>query len=125
MVINEAAVPLEKGDVDFPCIEFTKVGTYHFKIKEITQSGNGWETDPREFPVIVIITDENGKLKATVEYPDGYPEFTNNYKPEAVCVPLTANKCATGAPLKEGQFEFGVYDEAGRLVCSAKNEAPY
>ena len=114
----------QRGEVSFPCIEFTKEGTYNFKIREMTESGDGWETDSTEYPVTVIITNDDGELKATVEYPGGYPEFTNIFTPAEICVPLECKKITIGAPLKEGQFEFGVYDKDNKLVCKAKNKAP-
>jgi len=114
----------ESGEVSFPCIKFTEPGVYHFTISEITASGGGWETDPSEYTAVVTVTDEDGELVAKVEYPRGFPEFTNEYKPKEVCVSLKAKKIAVGAPLKKGQFEFGVYDKDSKLVAKATNEAP-
>lgn len=113
-----------EGDANvlFPDICFDEAGVYEFTVKETSVSGDGWITDPREYPVIVTVTDDgHGHLTAHVEYPEGKPEFINKYEPKKVCVKLTACKIAIGAPLKDGQFEFGVFDEHGKKVASAKN----
>ncbi len=112
----------EEGNVQFPCIYLDQVGEYHYKIRETSVSENGWKTDQREYPVTVNITDDgNGNLISEIEYPEGFPEFENIYKPDAVCVSLRANKTAVGAPLLDGQFTFGVFDENGNQVASATN----
>jgi pilin isopeptide linkage protein len=110
------------ANVKFPDICFDKAGVYEYTISETDVSGDGWITDPREYPVIITVTDDgHGKLTAHVEYPHGKPEFVNKYEPKKVCVKLTACKIAIGAPLKNGQFEFVVFDEHGNKVTSAKN----
>jgi len=109
-------------NVLFPDVCFYKEGVYEFTVRETSVSGDGWTTDPREYPVIVTVTDDgHGKLTAHVEYPEGKPKFINKYEPKSVCVKFTATKIAIGAPLKDGQFEFGVFDEHGHKVASAKN----
>jgi pilin isopeptide linkage protein len=112
------------GDINvrFPEICFDKPGVYEFTIRETSVSGDGWITDPREYPVIVTIKDDgHGKLTIHEEYPKGKPEFVNKYEPKKVCVKFTATKTAIGAPLKNNQFEFGVFDEHGHKVATAKN----
>jgi len=113
-----------EGNIKFPCIEFTEEGVFNYTIRETSTSGNGWITDEKKYPVIVTVTDDNGTLTASVEYPEGIPEFTNRYEPQAVCVTLCANKIAIGAPLEDGQFTFGVFDEEGNEVTSATNTTP-
>jgi pilin isopeptide linkage protein len=109
-------------NVRFPDICFDEKGVYEFTVRETSTSGDGWITDPREYPVIVTVTDDGyGKLKAHVEYPEGEPKFVNKYKPKTVCIKITAIKTAIGAPLKNNQFEFGVFDEDGKKIASAKN----
>jgi pilin isopeptide linkage protein len=109
-------------NVHFPAVCYSKEGVYEYTVRETSVSGNGWITDPREYPVIITVTDDgNGKLTAHTEYPQGVPEFVNKYEPKSVCVRLIATKTAIGAPLKDGQFEFGVFDEHGNKVTAASN----
>ena len=71
----------DKGLIEFPSIVYTKSGTYHYTIHEISEPGDGWETDKREFHVVVTVTDDGkGNLIPSIEYPDGFPEFVNVYK---------------------------------------------
>jgi pilin isopeptide linkage protein len=109
-------------NVHFPEVCYSKAGVYEYTIRETSVSGNGWITDSREYPVIITVTDDgNGRLTASTEYPNGVPEFVNKYEPTSVCVRLIATKIAIGAPLKDGQFEFGVFDEHGNKVATATN----
>jgi pilin isopeptide linkage protein len=112
----------KNSNINFPDICYTKAGVYEYTIRETSTSGDGWITDPREYPAIVTVTDDgHGHLTTYTEYPKGKPEFVNKYEPKSVCVKFTANKTAIGAPLKDGQFEFGVFDENGKKVASASN----
>lgn len=109
--------------VEFPKLTFDKPGNYEFTLKELTPSGDGWTTDDREIKVIVRVTDDgHGHLLATVEYPEGFPEFTNRFKVKPAQFILSACKIAIGAPLPEGKFEFGLYDAHGHLVSKARNQ---
>ncbi|MCL2694443.1 MAG: hypothetical protein FWE60_05005, partial [Oscillospiraceae bacterium] len=109
-------------DVRFPDVCFDKAGVYEYTISETSVSGDGWITDPKKYPVIVTVTDDgHGRLTAKTEYPNGKPEFVNKYEPKKVCVKFIAKKTAIGAPLKDGQFEFGVFDKHGNKVAAAKN----
>jgi len=115
----------EKGLIEFPCINFTKAGIYKFIIKETQPPMPGWTLDDREYEVIITITDDGeGNLIPTIQYPDGFPEFVNKYEAKSICVPLSAVKIAIGAPLRKGQFTFTVFDEEGKVVATATNDAP-
>jgi len=105
-------------------LTFDKPGVYEYTMEELTKSGEGWETDDKKFKVIVKVEDDGkGKLVATVEYPNGEPEFENKYKTEPVEVVIEAKKSAIGAELPCEKFEFGLFDEEGELVATAKNKA--
>ena len=69
-----------------------------------------------------MIEDGFGNLIATVEYPEGFPEFVNKYKRRPAHIIISACKLAVGAPLPKGRFEFGLYDSHGKLVATARNE---
>jgi len=93
----------------------------------MTDEANGWSYDEAEYQVRVTVTNnEQGQLVANVEYPDGNPHFINVYKKKEeekeVKVILRAKKSSVGAMLEAGQFEFGLYDETGKLVSSVVNE---
>ena len=108
--------------IEFPEVCFDKPGEYEFTIKELTGSGGGWTVDDAEIPVVVnVIDDGYGNLTATVTYPEGFPEFVNEYNTKPTCVIISARKIAIGAMLPCGRFEFGVFDDDGNLVASAKN----
>ena len=127
------------GRIVFPPITFDHEGTFDFTIRKLTPSGNGWTTDTREYRAIITVTDDEmgnliaivtvtdngeGKLVTQVDYPEGHATFTNTYETKSICIPLSALKIAIGAPLHKDQFTFGVFDEEGREVASAKNNAP-
>jgi pilin isopeptide linkage protein len=117
--------PCDSDDnVQFPNVCYTEPGVYHYTIRETSEPGNGWITDSSEYPVVVTVTDDgHGHLTANVEYPEGKPKFINKYKPESVCVKLCAVKIAEGAPLKDGQFTFGLFDKDGNEIISATNKS--
>ena len=110
------------GLVEFPELTFTEPGIYEYELRELTPSGEGWTTDPRTIKVIVIVmSDGHGNLVATIEYPEGFPSFTNIFKATPARIIISACKIAIGAPLPAGRFEFGLFDEQGRLIHTAKN----
>ena len=109
--------------IEFDDICFTHPGVFEYTIREITPSGGGWTPDGRIYRVIVHVVDDGfGNLVASFEYPDGFPEFVNTYHANRVCVVISARKRAIGAKLPCGRFEFGLYDETGRQVATARNE---
>ena len=109
--------------IEFPEVTFDKPGLYKYKIHEMTPSGGGWHNDGELYEVIVRVEDDGyGNLVATVEYPEGFPVFTNTYKAEPVRVVISGRKRAVGADLPCGRFEFGLYDEDDQLVSTTRNE---
>jgi pilin isopeptide linkage protein len=70
------------GDITFPELSFSAPGVYHYTLKELNPSGNGWECDTGIYGIIVTVTaDEHGELSATVTYKSGTtPTFTNYYR---------------------------------------------
>ena len=110
------------GRIEFPELIFTAPGIYEYTLRELTPSGEGWTTDDSTIRVRIHVTDDgHGHLVATIEYPDGFPTFTNTYAAQAVRVKINACKIAIGAPLPEGRFEFGLFSEDGALIHTAKN----
>jgi len=108
--------------VEFPELTFTAPGVYEYILKETSIAGGGWTPDGAEFRVIItVIDDGNEQLVASVEYPDGSPEFTNTFTLIPARVVIGALKFAVGAPLQCGQFQFGLFDEDGNLVAATSN----
>ncbi|MCL2383356.1 MAG: hypothetical protein FWC79_04290 [Oscillospiraceae bacterium] len=70
-----------RGNVKFPKLCYTEPGVHTYIIKETTPSNKHWKTDAREYRAIVTVTiGSDEELVAEVEYPDGFPEFVNEYK---------------------------------------------
>ena len=110
------------GKIEFADLTFSAPGRYEYFMREETPSGGGWTIDDKLVRVIVIVEDdEHGNLIATVEYPDGYPCFTNTYAAVVVRVKITGCTLAIGSPLPPGKFTFGLFDENGKLVATATN----
>lgn len=112
------------GLIEFPELIFDTPGDFEYTIKEITQSGGGWDTDPNEYRVIIHVEDDGyGNYVATAEYPDGYPEFVDTFTGAAAKYVISACKTAIGAGLPAGKFQFGLFDDTDTLVTTTTNEA--
>jgi len=112
------------GEFQFPDLTFDEPGIYEFTLKELTPSGDGWTTDDSVIRLIITVVDDgHGNLVATIEYPDGFPVFTNIYKVEPTRVIISGCKIAIGAPLPIGKFEFGLFDSEGKLIAKVTNGA--
>ena len=120
-LFTDSFEPEECGLIEFPPLTFTAPGVYEFTFRELTPSGDGWTTDGRDYRVIVTVTEQNGVLVATLEYPDGFPVFENRYEPTQVSVIISGTKVAIGADLICGMFEFGLFDDEGNLVATTVN----
>ena len=112
------------GIIAFMRQVYTQPGVYHYSIREISGSGNGWTVDSRIYHVTVTVTDNGqGQLEATADYPEGAPEFRNQYQAAPVVIHIEGVKTATGSSLLEGQFTFGIFDLNGDLAADASNGA--
>ncbi|MCL2336550.1 MAG: SpaA isopeptide-forming pilin-related protein [Firmicutes bacterium] len=112
------------GELTFSGITLNAPGVYNYTIRELTPSGDGWTTDSTSYPVTVTVTDNNmGQLVASITYPEGEPAFVNTYSAAPAEVDFAVTKTALGAPLPDGGFYFGLYDESGDLIATAANNA--
>ena len=110
------------GAFQFPHLTYDEPGIYEYTLRELTPSGDGWTTDDRVIRLIVTVVDDgHGNLVATIEYPDGFPTFTNTYRTEPTRVIISGCKIAIGAPLPVGRFEFGLFDSEGELIAKVTN----
>lgn len=83
------------GRIEFPAIDFDKVGTYDFTLVEMNDGQTGITYDGRSYKVTVVVTDDGkGNLVANVTWPNGMPPtFKNTYtKPVPAVTPGTLGK---------------------------------
>ena len=83
------------GRIEFPAIDFDKVGTYDFTLVEMNDGQTGITYDGRSYKVTVVVTDDGkGNLVANVTWPNGTPPtFKNTYtKPVPAATPGTPGK---------------------------------
>ena len=103
---------------DFDSIEFKRPGTYVFSVVEnAPENGNGMVYDRHTARVRVIVTDENGELKAETAYYNGEgadtdaAAFVNLYTASATYgtgAELIVEKTLSGRALKAGEFTFKI-----------------
>jgi len=110
------------GRVTFDTIDYTKVGTYHYTIKEKDNGLGGVTYDKKEIKATVKVTDDgNGQLVAQVSYDTANPTFRNTYLAKETTATLEANKVLTGRELKANEFAFDLIGPDGKVVDTAKN----
>ena len=97
------------GKVAFAAIDYDTPGEHDYAIKEVAGNDPTVVYDTKDVMVHVKVTDEKGKLKATVTYDDkkAVPTFTNS-KPTADAT-IEATKTLRGKDLTAGAFTFGLY----------------
>jgi len=114
----------ECTNIVFDELTFDAPGVYHYTMKETTPSGGGWTTDTKEVKLtITVVDDGHGNLLATLEYPEEYPVFINEYEAKPITIYLRACKIAIGGEMKDDQFDFGVFDEEGNLISEGTNKS--
>ena len=102
-----------KAAIDFGTIEYTKPGTYVYKVSEkhagTTIDGIAYSGNVAEIAVTVK-PDKKGKLSAAVEVTSGETEFKNTYAADPVESSVTSQiavtKSLNGRDLAEGEFSF-------------------
>ncbi|WP_270207724.1 Spy0128 family protein [Streptococcus anginosus] len=110
------------GRVTFDAIDYTKVGTYHYTIKEKDNGLGGVTYDKKEIKATVKVTDDgNGQLVVQVSYDTANPTFRNTYLAKETTATLEANKVLTGRDLEANEFAFDLIDPNGKVVDTAKN----
>lgn len=109
---NDAA-----GNFHFGDITFDASGTYYYDVAEVTDGFDkkGITAQTSALTVQVDVTEQDGKLVASVQLPDGGLKFENAYKPSNVTVSVTASKHlvsnqdgVTAPSLKAGDFNFTI-----------------
>lgn len=111
------------GRIEFPVIDFDKVGTYDFMLFEMNDGQTGITYDGRSYKVTVVVTDDGkGNLVANVTWPNGTPPtFKNTYtKPAPAVTPGTPGKPGTpGTPGKTPARFAKTGDETMPIACVA------
>lgn len=100
--------------VSFSQMTFNKVGTYHFKLREVGEAAadSEWRYDTHVHSVDVTVTDQGGKLVATHTDTSGNTNvFTNSYSTSTsygATGGLDIVKTLSGRDLRAGDFTFTV-----------------
>ena len=108
------------GRIEFPAIDFDKVGTYDFTLVEMNDGQTGITYDGRSYKVTVVVTDDGkGNLVANVTWPNGTPPtFKNTYtKPVPSVTPTTP--ATPGTPGKPPARFAKTGDTAMPIACVA------
>lgn len=108
------------GSIEFPAIDFDKVGTYDFTLVEMNDGQTGITYDGRSYKVTVVVTDDGkGNLVANVTWPNGTPPtFKNTYtKPAPAVTPGTSGTSGTSGKPSARFAKTG--DETMPIACVA------
>lgn len=112
----------ETGEADFDAIEYTKVGTHNYIIREVNDEQPGFSYDESEYKIKVEVTDNYDEaqleVKTTITL-DGAEtsdiKFENPYKAEETSAVISVTKILEG--MNEGveavDFEFVLTNEDG------------
>ena len=132
-LVNSANVVLQtktngaNGAVVFDAIPLTAEGVYTYTIREAKGTDSSVTYDDTVYTVEVTVVQEGKEYVAkTVKYfigttEVGGAEFENVYTAKATSTQITAEKELVGRTLKDGEFEFELYDEAGTLLQTKTN----
>ena len=132
--INQTKYNDGEGKVTFDPIEYDEddIGkSYTYLISENAGSISGVNYSNEIYTVEVTISDNrDGTLKvdrvitntASETVAENSLTFTNEYHADGT-LELQALKTLDGRKLEDQQFEFGLYDEAGKLIETVRNDA--
>ena len=109
------------GKVTFESISYTAEGEHTYTVKEVKGTTPGITYDTAEKQVTVKVTKDGDNLKATVVYPES-KVFANTYSaPSPAKAKISASKILEGAELKNGEFNFQLLDETGKVLQTKQN----
>ena len=113
----------KNGKVTFAPIEYTEEGEHTYTVKEVAGNTPGITYDKTDKQVTVKVKKDGDNLKADVAYPDN-KTFSNTYTaPQPAKAKISASKILEGAELKNGEFNFQLLDEAGKVLQTKQNDA--
>ena len=111
----------KSGKVTFESISYTAEGEHTYTVKEVKGTTPGITYDTAEKQVTVKVTKDGDNLKATVVYPES-KVFANTYSaPSPAKAQISASKILEGRALKDGEFNFTLLDEAGKVLQTKQN----
>ena len=113
----------KNGKVTFAPIEYTEEGEHTYTVKEVAGNTPGITYDKTDKQVTVMVKKDGDNLKADVAYPDN-KTFSNTYTaPQPAKAKISASKILEGAELKNGEFNFQLLDETGKVLQTKQNDA--
>jgi len=132
--VNQTKKNTANGDIIFDEITFSKAGEYKFKLTEKKEGILSFILPSQaEYVITVTVVNENGVLRILPVTNENIKntgetnlEFVNTYVIDGEDeITLHGNKKLVGdrTQVNENEFEFGLYDAAGKLIESVKNKA--
>ena len=113
----------KNGKVTFAPIEYTEEGEHTYTVKEVAGNTPGITYDKTDKQVTVKVKKDGDNLKADVAYPEN-KTFSNTYTaPQPAKAKISASKILEGAELKNGEFNFQLLDETGKVLQTKQNAA--
>ena len=111
------------GKVTFDPISYKEAGEHTYTVKEVVGNTPGVTYDTTEKQVTVKVTQDGQALKADLVYPEN-KTFNNTYTaPQPAKAKISASKILEGAELKNGEFNFQLLDETGKVLQTKQNAA--
>lgn len=113
----------KNGKVTFDPISYKEAGEHTYTVKEVVGNTPGVTYDTTEKQVTVKVTQDGQALKADLVYPEN-KIFNNTYTaPKPAKAKISASKILEGAELKNGEFNFQLLDETGKVLQTKQNAA--
>ena len=113
----------KNGKVTFDPISYKEAGEHTYTVKEVVGNTPGITYDTTEKQVPVKVTQDGQALKADLVYPEN-KTFNNTYTaPQPAKAKISASKILEGAELKNGEFNFQLLDETGKVLQTKQNAA--
>ena len=111
----------KNGKVTFDPISYKEAGEHTYTVKEVVGNTPGITYDTTEKQVTVKVTQDGQALKADLVYPEN-KTFNNTYTaPQPAKAKISASKILEGAELKNGEFNFQLLDETGKVLQTKQN----
>ena len=100
-----------------------EAGEHTYTVKEVVEIHQVSLYDTTEKQVTVKVTQDGQALKADLVYPEN-KTFNNTYTaPQPAKAKISASKILEGAELKNGEFNFQLLDETGKVLQTKQNAA--
>lgn len=121
VAVNGPANGNGEATVTFAPITYTTPGTYYYKLSEVAgASGNGITYDGNSY-IVTVTVEDNGQGGLTASWSISNAStfaFANSYKPAPVNTQFGGVKELTGRVLKDGEFQFELYETGASFAIS-------